>query len=137
MQVKDSKFFDKLTHKEVNLSIGKFYFLRTFFVAELNEGVHFDWEKVTKVMAEVINYYGENAKLAYLSNRINSYSMNPHSWKKVHDVYGIIVASAIVSYNNFGLMNATLEKNFSEKSIKRCNNLEEAIAWIYNLREFN
>ena len=49
----------------------------------------------------------------------------------------VIVASAIVYYNDFTYKNASLEKLFSKKSIKRCINLDEAIQWMKNLKEFN
>lgn len=32
-------------------------------------------------------------------------------------------------------MNATIEKMFYDKSLKRCNNISQAIEWINNLKE--
>ena len=34
-------------------------------------------------------FYGKNAKLGYISNRVNSYSMNPQAWDKVQKKYNI------------------------------------------------
>ncbi len=137
MKFQDSKYFKTLKHYKLEKPFGHFYFFETFFISELNEGVHFDWEKVIEVMDELINFYGKDIKLAYLSNRINSYSTDPRSWEKVHKKYNIIIASAIVYYNDFTFMNATLEKKFSKRSIKRCLSLDEAIQWLLNLKEFN
>ncbi len=137
MKFQDSEHFNTLKHYKLEKPFGDFYFLETFFIAELNEGVHFDWENVIEVMSEVITFYGKSVKLAYLSNRVNSYSMDPHSWEKVRKKYDIIIASAIVYYNDFTFMNATLEKKFSKRSIKRCLSLDEAIEWVLNLKEFN
>jgi hypothetical protein len=108
--------------------------LQTFFIAELHESIHFDWDMVKNVLGDVIEFYGKDAKLGYLYNRVNSYSMNPHSWEKVYKKYGIIIASAIVVYNNFTSLNAELEKQFSSRRIKSCYSLSEAINWISNLR---
>jgi len=33
-------------------------------------------------------------------------------------------------------MNATLEKQFTSNSLKRCSSLEEALHWMQNIREF-
>lgn len=46
---------------------------------------------------------------------VNSYSTDLRSWEKVHKKYNIIITSAIVYYNDFTFMNATLEKKFSKK----------------------
>ena len=88
-------------------------------------------------MDEIVSYYEKDVKLGYISNRINSYSMNPESWNKVDETYGVIVAGAVVTYNKMTYMNATLEKRFYKKSIKRCTTLNEAINWILNLKELN
>ena len=50
--------------------------------------------------------------------------------------FGFIVASAIVVYDDISYMNATIEKQFTGKSLKRCSSLEEAIHWVQNLDEF-
>ncbi len=137
MQFKDSKFFEELAHKEFNFSFGNFYLCDKFIISELSEGVHFDWDKVAEVVKIIIEHYGENTQIAYLSNRINSYSIKPQSWIDFFKNYDFVVASAIVTYSSFNYLNATIEKHFFEKSLKRCYSLEEAITWIYNLREFN
>lgn len=130
--------FSKLTHFKLEMPFGNFYFLDTFFISELNEGVHFDWEMIQEVMAHVVDYYGADAKLGYISNRVNSYSMNPRTWDDVQEKYNIIVAGAIVAYNNMTFLNASLEKQLSKTTkIKRCLSLIDAIEWIVNLKELN
>ncbi|WP_338357985.1 hypothetical protein [Yeosuana marina] len=63
--------------------------------------------------------------------------MDPYSWQKVDQKYGVIVAGAIVYYNDLMYKNATLEKLFSKKSLKRCINLDEAIYWMQTINEFS
>ncbi|GAA4299615.1 hypothetical protein [Aestuariibaculum suncheonense] len=127
----DSKQFFKLEKP-----FGVFYFGEKFVLSELNEGVHFDWPMVENLINDIIAFYGSDAKLAYISNRIYSYSRDPHNWNKLSK-YNIIVASAVVIYNDMAYMNATLEKRFSKESIKRCTSLSEAIEWVFDLKEFN
>lgn len=125
----------KLTHYKVEMPFGNFYLFEKFFISEIHEGVHFDWEMIQTAMVEVVEFYGKNARVGYISNRVYSYSMNPHSWMKVQKNYDLIFAGAIVVYNNFTFMNASIEKKFSDISIKRCLSLDEAVDWILNLKE--
>lgn len=137
MKFEDSKYYNTIKSTKIEMPFGVFYFCEKFFLSELNEGVHFDWDKIEAVVNELFTFYGKDVRLAYIPNRINSYSINPHYWEKVDKKYNIIVASAIVTYNDMTYMNATLEKRFFNKSIKRCNSLDEAIKWTLNLKEFN
>ncbi|MFY0714195.1 hypothetical protein J1D01_10990 [Seonamhaeicola sp. NFXS20] len=137
MKFKNSKFFNNLKHVEIVKPFGNFYFFEKFILSEINDGVHFDWDMIKEVMDEAITFYGSDVKLGYISNRVNSYSMNPQSWNMVKEEYNIIVASAIVTYSTMTFMNATIEKQFSDNSIKRCLSLEEAINWTVKLKELN
>ncbi len=136
MKFEDSVFFESLKSKKISFPFGDFYLLKRFIVAEIKESVHFDWDKVEQVIAHALPYYEDDFKIGYIANRINSYSIDPQQWKKVSEKYEFMVASAIVSYNDFSFINATIEKQFSPKSIKRCDSLEQAINWILNLKEF-
>ena len=135
MEFIEYTYFDPSGHHLVELPFGTFYFCEKIFISELNEGIHFSWKMIKKVIDEIYKFYGSKPNLGYISNRINSYSMDPRSWDRVHNKYDFIIASAIVSYNNLTFMNATLEKHFSSKSIKRCEHLSEATDWILNLKE--
>lgn len=136
MKFEESHYFKSLKPHKLEMPFGNFYLCEKFFISELNEGIHFDWQKIEDVVAELIKFYGKDAKLGYIPNRINSYSVNPHYWDKVDKTFNIIVASAIVVYSTMTLMNADLEKRFFKKSIKRCTSLTEAIEWMYGLEEF-
>lgn len=136
MKFEKSKYCETLKHFKLEKPFGNFYLCERFFIAELHEGVHFDWNMIKTVMNDVLDFYGDNKKLGYISNRVNSYSMNPHHWNKVYKTYGVIQASAIVFYNDIVLMNAALESQLSDKTIKRCKTLTEAIEWIIDLKEF-
>ncbi|WP_308992831.1 hypothetical protein QLS71_015785 [Mariniflexile litorale] len=134
MKFENSQYF-KIKHYKIERPFGNFYLLESFFISELNEGIHFDWEMVKSIMDELIMFYGSDAQIGYISNRFNSYSLNPQVWEEIDEKYGIMVAAAIVTYNPMAFMNATLEKQFYKKSIKRCDSLEVAFQWISNLRE--
>ncbi|MGG5487032.1 hypothetical protein [Gaetbulibacter sp. PBL-D1] len=136
MTFENSKYFNVLKHSKVEFSFGKFYLFDKFIISEINEGVHFDWDKIQQVIAALIDYYGSNLKIGYISNRVNPYSIEPQLWIRFQRDYGFIVASAMVSYTELNYINTSIEKRFSEMSIKRCGSLDEAINWIKNLKEF-
>lgn len=133
MKFEDSEYFEHLKPEVLKMSFGTFYLCDRFFVSELNEGVHFEWDKIEAVISELFKYYGENARLGYIPNRVNSYSVNPNYWAKVDEKYDIIAASAIVYYNYSNAINAEIEERFYKKPMKLCNNLTEAINWIREL----
>lgn len=136
MKFKNSKLSNTLKHKEVNFNFGTYYFFDTFLIAEINEGIHFDWEKAELTIQEILKYYGEHARIGYISNRTNNYSIDPQNWIKSQEDYNFMIASAIITYENSSYKVATLEKYFSKKKLKRCHSIEEAITWIEQFDEY-
>lgn len=111
MKFENSKFYKNLKPDKLLLPFGNFYLYEKFVVAEMHEGVHFDWNKTEILIKELLNYYGEKPKIAFVSNRINHYSIDPQNWAKWKTEFDFIIASAIIVYNNATLMNATIEKS--------------------------
>ncbi|MBD0832813.1 hypothetical protein [Aestuariibaculum sediminum] len=134
MKFEHSTYYNPELHVKIEKPFGRFFFCDKFILSEIYEGIHFDWPMISCLLDDVVSFYGSYANIGYISNRIYSYSRDPHSWTEI-DKYNIIVASAIVSYNQMSYLNATLEKRFSKKSIKRCDTLDQAIEWIINLKE--
>ena len=128
MKIEDSIYVN-IEHEEVILPFGNFYFFKTFVVSELNEGVHFDWNKV-KILAEImVIHYGEKNSLKYISNRVNSYSMEPQSWLKFDKKYHLVKSTGIIAYDNKGGISVVLERLFSKGSINKFRSLKKAIEW--------
>lgn len=136
MRFEDSKYSKLYKYKKIEFPFGQFYLLEKAVISELNEGVHFDWDKILKVVEALLKHYGMDIKIGYISNRIYSYSIQPEFWIDFQREFDFIVATAVVSYTDYAYMTASLEKHFSKNSIKRCETLEEAIVWVENLREF-
>ncbi len=137
MKFEKSPQYKILKPTKLKLPFGFYYFCNNFIVGELFEGVHFDWDMAKILIKEIYAHYGEGARVAYIANRINAYSIDPQNWVKLEKEYDVLIASAIVIYNNASYINASLEKQFTQKSIKRCLSLTEAIQWVENLEEFN
>lgn len=137
MRFENSKYFSLLQHSKFEFSFGNYYLFDNFIISELYEGIHFDWNKIQEVIDVLIDFYGPDLKIGYISNRVHSYSIEPQLWLDFHKDFDFIVASAVISYSDFNYINATLEKHFTTSSLKRCSNLGEAISWIQNLHEFS
>ncbi|TDU40224.1 hypothetical protein BXY82_2270 [Gelidibacter sediminis] len=137
MRFEKSIFFDLVPHFKIEFSFGDFFLCKNFVISELHEGIHFDWDKILEVIEAIGTYYGEDFEIAYISNRVESYSIDPHLWHRFHKEFNFIIASATVVYNDFGYINASIEKQFANISLKRCGSLVEALNWVKHLKEFN
>lgn len=136
MRFEESIYFDLLPHNKLEFSFGNYYLFENFVIAELHEGTHFDWDKILEVIGALLDYYGEHIEIAYISNRVDSYSIEPQLWHRFHKEFNFIIAIAAVAYSDFGYINASIEKQFAQISMKRCEELPEAMDWIKNLKEF-
>ncbi|WP_034058340.1 hypothetical protein [Lacinutrix jangbogonensis] len=137
MKFEDSQISKELTFTVKELPFGKLYFFPKFIISEMDYGIHLDWAKIEKVIKAIFSHYGMNCKIGYISNKVNSYSFEPTLWTKFYKNYDFIIASVSVCYSHINYINATLEKQFSKKSVKRTDNIKDSIKWITNLKEFN
>jgi len=134
MYIKDSKY-RLLKHKKVSFSYGDFYFFEKYIVSEIHEGSHITYEIAQTLIEAAVEHYGEGAKLGYISNRINSYSLLPQDWLKFFKEKNNIVALAIVAYTKISFMNVVLEKIFSSAPIRKFRDMDEAVDWITKFKE--
>lgn len=137
MKFENSIYYKNLKNYKLEVPFGNYYLFEKFFVAELNEGIHLDWDKVKLISEELIAFYGENPKLIFISNRINGYSIEPQNWVRLEEEYNIMFASAIIVYNKPSSLSVSLEKHFAENNIKQFSSIKEAIDWANQLTAFN
>ena len=137
MTFESSKYSSLLDYKKINLEFGTFYITDNFIVSELNEGIHVDHALVSDILSTFSSAITNGLRFGYIANRIHSYSFDPKLWLDFNNDHDYLVATAIVSYNSINYMNATIEKQFFKKSLKRCNSLDEAIEWMQGLQEFD
>jgi len=130
-----SKNLTEFTHKKIQLSFGKFFICEDFVVAELNQEIHVDWLILQKIAYMIIEQYGTSKKIGFISNKVNSYSIDPFVWVTFNEKYDFIESTAIIWYNDAGFVSATLEKMFLKNNVKLCQSLEEAIHWVLSFEE--
>ncbi|MFD0988580.1 hypothetical protein ACFQ1R_00600 [Mariniflexile jejuense] len=103
-------------------------------MAELNHEIHVDWSIIKRIANMIIEQYGRSSKIGFISNKVNSYSIDPFVWVTFSKEYDFIDSAAIVWYNDAGFMSSTLEKMFLKNSVKLCESLDEAIEWVTNTK---
>ena len=136
MKFEDSKYSKRISFKKLEFSFGTVYATNRFIISELNEGIHVDHTIASELIETFTEEIRNGAKVGYIANRLNSYSFDPQLWQDFNNDYDFLIATAIVSYNEFSYINSTIEKHFFKKSLKRCRSLEEAIEWMMQLDEF-
>ncbi|WP_323789747.1 hypothetical protein [Psychroserpens sp.] len=135
MTFETSKYSKLLEFRKIEFPFGKIYITKQFIVSELNEGIHVDFNMVSRVIGKFSEDISNDIRIGYIANRINSYSFEPQLWLDFNNDYDFLVASAVVTYSDFGYLNSSLEKHFFKKSLKRCHSLDEAIEWMLELDE--
>lgn len=129
MKVEDSNIID-LVKKNHSCKEGNYYFFDCFVIAEINAGVTYSWEVAKKVIDVVEEFYGKNAAIGYVTNRINDYSIKPTDWLKFHKNNHKITCYAIVSNTKQGIFNAAIENLFlKDVTVERFTDLHDAINW--------
>ncbi|WP_299098079.1 hypothetical protein [Winogradskyella sp.] len=137
MHFEDSDFAKNFKYVKVVSKFGTYYLLDDFFILEVNEGEHFNWDKLNDLLTSLRDYYGNHKTLAYIANRIHSYSIDPVLWSYFDKDDSILIAASIVSYRDSSFMNANIEKQLASIPLKRAHSLGEAINWVQQLEEFN
>lgn len=135
LKLEDSKYREHYL-KKLDFEFGNFYIFDAYVVGEVAEGVHFNWDLAEKVINKVYDHFGSNEiKMAYVSNRVNSYSVQPKDWMEFFKQRHTIKCIAVIGYNKMGWMSVVLEKIFSNAPIKKFQNLDSAIDWAENCKE--
>ncbi|WP_400080013.1 hypothetical protein [Winogradskyella sp. R77965] len=137
MRFEESSFSKTLNYEKVILDIGSYYLLDNFFIMEVNEGEHFDWKELNKVITILRDHYGFHKTVAYIANRVNSYSIDPLLWSYFDKDDSILIAASIVSYRDTTFLSANIEKQMASIPMKRASSLGEAIDWVKQLDELN
>ena len=137
MTFENSSYYSTTASKKVSLPIGDLYFLDVFCIAEFKDGVHIGTEEAEDIIIALVDHYGEDLKIGFISNRVASFSIDLRQWVRFNTDYGFIVATAIVVYDDLNFNIATIEKKLSQYSTKRCYSLDQAIEWMGNLEEFS
>jgi hypothetical protein len=137
MYFEDSSVSKLMNYDKIVLDFGTYYLCDNFFIMEVNEGEHFNSDKLNTLLTSLRAYYGNHKTLAYIANRVNAYSIDPVLWSYFDKDDSILIAASIVSYRDSTFLSANIEKQLSSIPMKRALSLGEAINWVQHLSEFN
>jgi hypothetical protein len=131
---KESSYFE-LVENILETPIGVFYLLDGVIVGEIKEGVHGTWSLVEEIVQTVQQYYNsDGADLVYVSNRINTYSVDPIDWLNIYRTGRTLLGVAVVSQRATSWVNANLEALFIKSAFESFKTLNEAMDWAFDLR---
>ncbi|MDN3665408.1 hypothetical protein ACFFU1_15650 [Algibacter miyuki] len=132
MRFQDSDYYKILTYKRIEKPFDTYYLCDKFYISDINRGINFSWIHAQTMIDIILNFYGEQAKLGFITNRVNNYSVDPQNWVKAQKEHNFMTINAIVTYSEPSYKVSTLEKHFIKNTLKRCFSLEEAIKWVQN-----
>ena len=127
-RAKEIDFFKNI--KEIReCEFGIFYFFDGLVISEINEGVVFNWGMAQKIIDIAYEVLGRDKPIAYISNRVNNYSVIPMDWLKFYKNRHQLEFYSVVAYNKNGFSSIVLERMFFRNNIRQFSNLEEAVEW--------
>jgi len=114
---------------EQETAIGRFIFYPNIVVGEVNEGVHATYENAKETFQLGEEIYGKDNEFIYISNRINSYSVDPiwffKAKKKFPNCKGFVLVTDRKGRDKF----ARIEKLFLKINLVMKDDLRSAITW--------
>ena len=116
---------------EAIFSFGTVVIKDNIAIAEMNPEVSIDMDEAIELYDFCESYF-KGKPYAYLSRRINSYSINPLIHLNLTDKYNVR-ALAVITDTKIGNVNACIEKHFFTKPFGIFKTEESAIEWINNI----
>lgn len=117
--------------KRYDLDFGKVSFFKNYLIIEVAEGISFNHEKAI-ALSKLTNYHFGNREFGYISNRVNSYSLQPTDYLKIKQALPNIKVFAIVTYNDFQKASVKIESMFYHDHMFAFDCVKEAVDWVKN-----
>lgn len=116
-----------------DLKVSEVFIHENFLINQIREGVHVV-PKHTNMLQDILDKHFIQKEVVYISNRINSYSVDPLTYRFVSSIKNLC-AIAIVTDNDTASNVAHFEKDFYNKPFRVCETLKDAIAWAHDQLE--
>ena len=102
-----------------------------FLIKQVKEGEIFDLEE-TNYLKLILEQHFNGCKIAYISNRVTSFSVDPLVYKEIEKISNL-VAIAVIPNNEKMLKSAEYESKFYIKPFAIFDNLSNAIQWTQKI----
>lgn len=104
-----------------------------YIIVVMNEGITLTPEK-NDFLLNIATKYFKNSNFGYITNRINSYSVDPSIYIETSKIENL-VAFAVVSSIPLNISNAQIEKIFYKNPFCHFLELNEAVSWVKEIVE--
>ncbi|HCY82643.1 MAG TPA: hypothetical protein DHV22_14155 [Xanthomarina gelatinilytica] len=102
-----------------------------FLICQIREGAEIHPEYNNK-LNEVIQKHFSGKNMVYISNRVNSYSVNPLTYVHTEKIPNLL-AIAMIPETELMKKNAKFERDFFDKPYEIFDNLSKAIEWAHTI----
>ncbi len=108
--------------KDVTISLHK-----RIAIIEISEGTSISYENGIETLKRLLSIVGDKP-WAYISNRVNSYSLDPNDYKHLNEI-PTLKGIGVIQYKRSIETAMELEKMFVKKPFKTFDDLDAAIEW--------
>jgi len=113
-------------NKTLKTNLGYLYFFDNIVISEFNEGSHVSFQNASEVISCIEDHFGESKPFGFITNMINSYSIEPLDTLKFAMVFSNLVAYGAVCYNKAGKMSVIIQNGFCDNKIICFDDIYEA-----------
>ncbi|AEH02776.1 hypothetical protein [Lacinutrix sp. 5H-3-7-4] len=114
--------------KYYNQPHAEIFIFDDFLIKQVKEGQLISYEETEK-LKELLDKHFKNKKVAYIANRVHSFSINPMVYKEAEKIPNLI-AVAIIPGSESMRANAEFEKKFYSKPYGIFDSLTDAVKWV-------
>ena len=124
--VRELQFFKNI--REVReFDFGIFFYFDSLVISEIKDGIVFGWDMAEKAVIAAEEIFGKKQPIAYISNRINNYTVAPTDWIKFYTNRNRLSFYSVVGSTQGSFASIVLERMFFQNSIHQFTDLQEAI----------
>lgn len=117
--------------KHHDLGYTDVFIFEHYLINQIKDGVVISYEHYD-VLKKFVDQYYLNREMVYLSNRVNSYTVNPLVHRKVSTIDNLMGIEIVVD-SNLREQAAIFERQFSDKPYEIFLTLQEGIMWATKL----
>ena len=110
-----------------DLGYASVFVFENYLINQINDDVTISLEHVEDLRLLIKKHY-HTRKLVYISNRVNSYTVDPLVYPEVALIPNLL-GMAIVTKTEINKKNATFEQLFYKKEFRVFSTLEQSIIW--------
>ena len=114
-----------------NSNYAEIFIFDDFLIKQIKEGVVITPEH-NKELKKLISKHFKDKNFAYISNRVESYTVDPMVYKEAVKIPNLVAMAIIPSTENMRA-NAEFEKKFYNKPYGIFDNLTDAIKWVHSI----